>query len=214
MSNLFAAERAASATAVPVWTQPRRTAPFTSWHEALQDQGEPDCDVEPEVEPEEEERVDIDAVRAASIAQGYAAGLEAGRREADKERDALERLALGLQMLRPEPTQGLGAMIATTVERLVRQVMGEVDVDVGTLMDRAQAAAALIGEETRPTVLKLNPADISRLNSAELPVSIEADPTLAPGDLRLETGAGAIEDGASVRLERLRAALDRVAGSR
>lgn len=213
MSNLFAAERAAGATAVPVWTQPRRAAPFTSWHEALQDHGEPEGDVEPEAEPEEE-RVDLDAVRAASIAQGYAAGLEAGRREADKERDALERLALGLQMLRPEPTQGLGAMIATTVERLVRQVMGEVEVDVDTLMDRAQAAAAMIGEETRPTVLKLNPDDISRLNGAELPVSVEADPTLAPGDLRLETGAGAIEDGASVRLERLRAALDRVAGAR
>ena len=213
MSNLFAAERAASATAVPVWTQPRRTAPFTSWHEALHDPAEPDLDMGADVEPEEE-RVDIEAVRAAAIAQGYAAGLEAGRREADKERDALERLAMGLQMLRPEPTQGLGAMIATTVERLVRQVMGEVEVDVDTLMDRAQAAAALIGEETRPTVLKLNPEDLSRLNRAELPVSVEADPALAPGDLRLETGAGSVEDGPSVRLERLRCALDRVASTR
>ena len=97
MSNLFAAERAAGATAVPVWTQPRRAAPFTSCHEALQDHGEPDGDVEPEAEPEEE-RVDLDAVRAASIAQGYAAGLEAGRREADKERDALERLAEGCEV--------------------------------------------------------------------------------------------------------------------
>jgi flagellar assembly protein FliH len=213
MSNLFAADRVAGATAVPVWTQPRRTAPFTSWHEALQDSAEPDLDMEADAEPEEE-RVDIEAVRAAAIAQGYSAGLEVGRREADKEREALERLALGLQMLRPEPTQGLGAIISTTVERLVRQVMGEVQVDVDTLMDRAQAAAALIGEETRPTVLKLNPEDLSRLNSAELPVSVEADPALAPGDLRLETDGGSIEDGPSVRLERLRAALDRVASTR
>lgn len=213
MSNLFAADRVAGATAVPVWTQPRRAAPFTSWHEALHDQGEPDLDMEHEAEPEEE-RVDIEAVRAAAIAQGYAAGIEVGRREADKERDALERLAIGLQMLRPEPTQGLGAMIATTVERLVGQVMGEVQVDVDTLMDRAQAAAALIGEETRPTVLRLNPEDMSRLNSAELPVSVEADPTLAPGDLRLEMAGGSVEDGPSVRLERLRAALDRVASTR
>jgi flagellar assembly protein FliH len=213
MSNLFAAERAASATAVPVWTQPRRTAPFTSWHEVLHDQGEPDLDGQAEAEPEEE-RVDIEAVRAAAIAQGFSAGIEAGRREADKERDALQRLAIGLEMLRPEPTHGLGAMIAATVERLVRQVMGEVQVDVDTLMDRAQAAAALIGEETRPAVLRLNPDDMTRLGNADLPLLVEADATLAPGDLRLETGSGSVEDGPSVRLERLRAALDRVASAR
>ncbi len=211
MSNLFSADNVAGAMRVPVWTQPRSSAPFTAWGEAHNDPVGPDCG--PEAEPEAEQ-IDIEAVRAAAIAQGFSAGIEAGRREADKEREALQRLAIGLEMLRPEPTVGLGAMIATTVERLVREVMGEVEIDVDTLMDRAQAAAALIGEETRPVVLRLNPDDLSRLNNAELPVSVEADPTLAPGDLRLETGAGSIEDGPSVRLERLRVALDRVAGAR
>ncbi len=211
MSNLFSADNVAGAMRVPVWTQPRSSAPFTAWGEAHNDPIGSGC--EPEAEPEVEQ-VDIEAVRAAAIAQGFSAGIEAGRREADKEREALQRLAIGLEMLRPEPTIGLGAMIATTVERLVREVMGEVEIDIDTLMDRSQAAAALIGEETRPVVLKLNPDDLSRLNNAELPVSVEADPTLAPGDLRLETGAGSIEDGPSVRLERLRVALDRVAGTR
>ncbi|HLZ78526.1 MAG TPA: FliH/SctL family protein [Sphingomonas sp.] len=211
MSNLFSADNVAGAMRVPVWTQPRSSAPFTAWGEAHNDPIGPDC--EPEAEPQAEQ-VDIEAVRAAAIAQGFSAGIEAGRREADREREALQRLAIGLEMLRPEPTIGLGAMIATTVERLVREVMGEVIIDVDTLMDRAQAAAALIGEETRPAVLKLNPDDLNRLNNAELPVSVEADPTLAPGDLRLETGAGSIEDGPSVRLERLRVALDRIAGTR
>jgi len=212
MSNLFSADRVTGATRVPVWTQPRHSAPFTSWQEAHSEAPAPHVDMEPEIDTEE--LVDIEAVRAAAIAQGFAAGIEAGRREADKEREALQRLAIGLEMLRPEPTIGLGAMIATTVERLVREVMGEVEIDVDTLMDRAQAAAALIGEETRPAVLKLNPEDLVRLGNADLPVGVEADPTLAPGDLRLETGAGAIEDGPSVRLERLRVALDRIAGAR
>lgn len=211
MSNLFSADNMAGARRVPVWTQPRSAAPFTAWRDAPNDGDEPEDHVE--IEPEAEQ-IDIEAIRAAAIAQGFSAGIEAGRREADKEREALQRLALGLEMLRPEPTVGLGAMIATTVERLVREVMGEVEIDVDTLMDRAQAAAALIGEETRPVVLKLNPDDLSRLNRDELPVAVEADPTLAPGDLRLETGAGSIEDGPSVRLERLRVALDRVAGAR
>jgi flagellar assembly protein FliH len=209
MSNLFSAERMSGATRVPVWTQPRTAAPFTAWGEANNDIDEPELEGEPEVE-----QIDIEAVRAAAIAQGYAAGLETGRRESDKERDALQRLAIGLEMLRPEPTQGLGAMIAATVDRLVRQVMGEVTVDLDTLMDRAQAAAALIGDETRPAVLKLNPDDLARLDAADLPVVAEADVSLAPGDLRLETGAGSVEDGPSVRLERLRAALDRVASTR
>jgi flagellar assembly protein FliH len=212
MSNLFSADRMSGATRVPVWTQPRRSAPFTAWGEATNDDmdvPEPGAEVEPEVE-----QIDIEAVRAAAIAQGFSAGIEAGRREADKEREALQRLAIGLEMLRPEPTQGLGAMIATTVERLLRQVMGDVSVDVDTLMDRAQAAAALIGEETRPAVLKLNPDDLARLRGADLPVAAEPDATLAPGDLRLETGAGSIEDGPTVRLERLRSALERVASAR
>ena len=211
MSNLFSADNVAGATRVPVWTQPRSSAPFTAWGEAHNDPIGPDC--EPEAEPEAEQ-LDIEAVRAAAIAQGFSAGIEAGRREADKERDALQRLAIGLEMLRPEPTIGLGAMIATTVERLVREVMGEVEIDVDTLMDRAQAAAALIGEETRPAVLKLNPDDLARLGDAELPVSAESDASLAPGDLRLETSAGSVEDGPSVRLERLRGALDRIAAAR
>jgi flagellar assembly protein FliH len=82
------------------------------------------------------------------------------------------------------------------------------------LIDRAQAAAALIGDETRPSVLKLHPDDLARIESAELPIAAEADPTLSPGELRLETGTGSIEDGPGLRLERLRSALDRIAASR
>ncbi len=211
MSNLFSADRVAGATRVPVWTQPRRSAPFTAWGEAHNDPVDPDS--EPEAEPEVEQ-IDIEAVRAAAVAQGFAAGIEAGRREADKERDALQRLAIGLELLRPEPTHGLGAMIATTVERLVREVMGEVEVDRDTLLARARAAAAMIGEEARPSTLKLHPEDVARLEGADLPVEVEPDDSLAQGELRLETGSGCVEDGPSVRLERLRSALDRIAGAR
>lgn len=207
----------AGAQRVSVWTQPEAEgpAPFVAWGRALRQAFEPletDIAEEPEIEPEPP--VDIDAIRAEAMAQGFAAGIEAGRREADGERAALRTLADALDALRPEPTLGLGAMISAAVERLLVQVVGEVEVNRDTLMDRAQAAAALIGEETRASVLRLNPADLARLDGADLPVPFEADPTLEPGELRLVTGTGLIEDGPGLRLERLRAALDKVAAQR
>jgi flagellar assembly protein FliH len=206
----------AGAQRCSVWTQPDASAPapFVAWGQALRQAFQtPQDDMDmPEIEPEPQ--IDIEAIRAEAMAQGFAAGIEAGRREADVERAALRALASNLDVLKAEPTLGLGMMIAATVERLLHQVVGEVDVCRETLMDRAQAAAALIGDETRPAVLKLNPADLARLDGAELPVAAEADATLSPGELRLETANGSIEDSPGLRLERLRTALDRIAAAR
>lgn len=209
----------ANAERCSVWTKPNAAgpAPFVAWGQALREAFETPAenDVEmPEELFEPEPQIDIEAIRAEAMAQGFAAGIEAGRREANDERVALRVLASNLECLKAEPTMGLGMMIAATVERLLHQVVGEVEVCRETLMDRAQAAAALIGDETRPAVLKLNPDDLARLDGAELPVAAEADPMLQPGELRLETAGGAIEDGPGLRLERLRAALDRIAAAR
>jgi|GEM_PF-2551646 len=207
----------ANAERCSVWTKPDAggPAPFVAWGQALRQAFEaPQNDVEPEEQPEPEPQIDIEAIRAEAMAQGFAAGIEAGRREANDERVALRVLASNLESLKAEPTLGLGMMIAATVERLLHQVVGEVEVCRETLMDRAQAAAALIGDETKPAVLKLNPDDLARLDGAELPVHAEADPMLQPGELRLETAGGAIEDGPGLRLERLRASLDRISAQR
>lgn len=209
----------ANAERCSVWTKPNAVgpAPFVAWGQALREAFETPAenDIEmPEALFEPEPAIDIEAIRAEAMAQGFAAGIEAGRREANDEKVALRVLASNLESLKAEPTLGLGVMIAATVERLLHQVVGEVDVCRETLMDRAQAAAALIGDETKPAVLKLNPDDLARLDGAELPVHAEADAMLQPGELRLETAGGAIEDGPGLRLERLRAALDRIAAAR
>jgi flagellar assembly protein FliH len=209
----------AGAQRVSVWTQPDAGGPppFVAWGQALREAFEAPAenDVEmPEELFEPEPQIDVEAIRAEAMAQGFAAGIEAGRREANDERVALRVLASNLESLKAEPTMGLGMMIAATVERLLHQVVGEVEVCRETLMDRAQAAAALIGDETKPAVLKLNPDDLARLDGAELPVRAEGDAMLQPGELRLETAGGAIEDGPGLRLERLRAALDRIAAAR
>jgi len=150
--------------------------------------------------------------------EAYHRGLADGRRtveaEVAAERNAIAQLAEALQVLKPEPTLPLAMLLAETVDRLVRDVIGEVEIDGIRLLARAKAAAALIGEATQPARLKAHPEDAKILSEAQLEVEIEADPALLRGTVLLETADGWVEDGPGVRLDRLRAELDKVAATR
>lgn len=211
MSNLWAAAQVADAAAQPVWARPAEGGSFTPW--AL-DRGRIEAELAEIMPAPPSQPIDVTGIEAAA----YEAGLDAGRAEAAEivasERQALARLAAGLEALRPEPTGALAALLAETVDRLVRQIVGEVEIDRDILIARAEAAAALIGEETGPSMLRFNPADLARIADVALPVPVGADPRLAPGTLRLETASGWIEDGPEVRLERLRNALDAMGSGR
>jgi flagellar assembly protein FliH len=132
----------------------------------------------------------------------------------EEERSALARLAASLEALKPENSDGLAALLANTVKRLVTQIVGEVEINADTLQERVQAIAAMIAEETAPKRLRLHPTDAARLQGATLPLDMVADPMLAPGTIVLDTGSGWIEDGPHVRLEKLRAQLDRLGAPR
>lgn len=150
--------------------------------------------------------------------EAYLRGLADGRRtveaEIAAERNAIAQLAEALQVLKPEPTLPLAILLTETVDRLVREVVGEVEVDGIRLLARAKAAAALVGEATQPARLRLNPEDAALLADAALEVEIESDAALPRGTVLLETGEGWIEDGPAVRLDRLRAELDKAAATR
>lgn len=150
----------------------------------------------------------------ALIAQGYADGLNEGRRlamiELEEERTALHRLVAGVEHLNPQGSDGLAAMLANSVKRLVTQIVGEVEINTETLIERTQAVAAMIAEETAPARLRLHPTDVVRLQGAPIAVELVGDPMLAPGTIVLDTGTGWVEDGPHVRLEKLRAQLDRL----
>jgi flagellar assembly protein FliH len=144
----------------------------------------------------------------------YALGFQDGQRAAEEAlaeaRNAIARLAESLEVLRPEPSNALALLLAETVERMVRQIVGQVEVDGALLVARAEAAAALIGSETAPARLRVHPDDLQFFIGARIPVEIMADSHVERGGLKLETGQGWIEDGPSVRLDRLRAELDRL----
>ena len=212
MSDMSSAARFAGAAAVPVWTRPANSQfvpaandspKFSRWADADDDQGF-------HAAPASAGIGDAEAL----IAQGFAEGLAEGRRAVEAElaveRDSLARLAANLETLKPQLPDGLAAMLSASVKRLVAQIVGEVEIDSRTLADRTRAVATLIAEESAPARLRLHPDDIERLADANIAVEMLPDPTLAPGAILLETGSGWIEDGPRVRLDKLRAALDRL----
>jgi len=126
----------------------------------------------------------------------------------------LVRMAETLPALKAEPVLPLAVLLAETVDRLVKEIVGEVDIDGLKLLARAKAAAALVGEVTQPARLRVNPDDLALLAGADLSVAVEGDPDLPRGGVVLETAEGWIEDGPAVRLDRLRVELDKVAAAR
>jgi flagellar assembly protein FliH len=142
---------------------------------------------------------------------GFAKGFEEGRRTLEaqlaEERVALARLAAAMEAARPEPPAALATLIGETVGFLVRQIMGEVEVDADLLRRRAEAAAALVADEARPARMRLHPADLGRLADARIDLTLVPDATLSPGSVVVESRDGWIEDGPQVALERLQAQL-------
>jgi flagellar assembly protein FliH len=177
---------------------------------ALRGGDHPGAEIQEPREPEpvveaEEPAIDVDA-----LAQAF----EEGRRSAElvlaDEHAAVAKLAQALEALHPEPSAALAALLAETVDRLVRQIVGSVAVDGDLLAARARDAAALIGDELKPATLYVHPDDLPLLASASLPVGLAGAPELQRGTVKLECASGWIEDGPAVRLERLRIALDRM----
>jgi flagellar assembly protein FliH len=204
MSNLWPREHVGSASSVGSFAIDRSMPMFTPWGT----DGEAPRTANDTVDEEVEAKLDPAASHADSFAQGFDAGRRTAELEFAGERQAIARLAESLEMLRPEPTSALAALIAQTVERLVTQIIGSVEIDGTLLQQRAEIAATLIGEDTEPAKLRVHPDDMPLLEPARIPVAIVADESLRRGSIVLDTGTGWIEDGPAVRLERLRAALD------
>src|SRR3546814_7420016 len=79
----------------------------------------------------------------------------------------------------------------------LRQIAGEVEVDVALLEKRCLAIAACIEEEVGQPALHLHPHDIALMASKNLPVRLLADEEMLRGSVRLETSDGWVEDGRS-----------------
>ena len=125
-----------------------------------------------------------------------------------REREALAQLIRSAESLQPEPSGPLAAVLAESVIRLVRQIVGEVQIDPVMLKKRAESIAELVTAESGPARLRMNPDDMAMLDGVDLGLPMAPDHHLASGTIILETGEGWIEDGPHVRLAKLRSQLD------
>ena len=206
MSELWIGDAAATATRVPPWVRQGDVQQFRPW--AMENGTMVSAASHPDHDPI---RIhDAADLQAAAFTQGFEEGRRAVEEMVAEERTAIAQLAASLEVLKPQPSQALAMLLSETVERLVRQIMGTVEIDRDTLLDRAQKAAELIGEEAGPMRMRLHPDDLELLSNASIDTPLLADNSLLRGTIRLETDEGWIEDGPEARLERLRAALDQM----
>lgn len=159
---------------------------------------------------EEVALVDTVRLQAEAFSEGFNEGRRTVEMEVAAERQAIARLAEALEQYRPEPSQLLAEMLAETVDRLVRQIVGEVVIDRAMLETRVDHVAAIIADSAAPARMRLHPDDLDRLGGARMDLDLVADPALLPGSVIVETASGWIEDGPEVGIEKLRQALERM----
>lgn len=141
----------------------------------------------------------------------FARGLAEGQRIAEAaytaERHQLLALLANAEALQDEPSEELAQLIAETVERLVRQIVATAPIDAEWLREQAETAAALVADADKARTLWVHPDDAALLADCPLMLTVESDPAMVRGTVRLETSSGWIEHGRAVYLDELRAAL-------
>jgi flagellar assembly protein FliH len=145
------------------------------------------------------EAVDEDPV-ARAWSEGHAAGLTQAWAEAEARQQADEearaRIELALARLDSELTEALRARLFATVAALCEAAVAPLALDPERLAARAARASEMLARADDDKVLRLHPDDLA-LVAARLPedLSVEPDPSLERGALRLEAGSGGVEDG-------------------
>lgn len=213
MSDMWGTDLLGDAIPVGSWARPAASGQFTPWgggHPLRRASDRADFTPRGSAAPQEPESepFDLEALRAEAFAEGFERGRETIAMEMAGERAAVAQLIRAAEALQPENHGPLATILAETVTRLVRQVVGEVQIDLETLRARAEAVAELVTAEAGPSRLRMHPDDIARLAYCDLGVPIAPDHHLTPGTILLETAEGWIEDGPQVRLARLRSQLD------
>ena len=154
-------------------------------------------------EPESLDEIDLE--------DPFALGLAEGQRLAEAafvaERHQLLALLAGAEALQDEPSEELAQLIATTVERLVRQIVATAPIDAEWLQAQVETAAAMIADADKARTLWVHPNDAALLADCPLAMAVESDAAMMRGTVRIETSTGWIEHGRAVYLEELRAAL-------
>ena len=165
--------------------------------------------------PEQAEPIDpIEEAAREAFLQGFQEGERLTREAMDQDNVLGAELASAIALVSQSGEGALASMLSQTVIRLVTQIMGDVPVDQDVLKARCEAVAACIDSDDARAVLEVNPEDLPLLQMEQMGVALAANPDLPRGSVRLATAEGWVEDGPDVRLARLHALMDDMAGRR
>lgn len=164
---------------------------------------------EPAVDP-------IDAARASGHAEGYAEGLAAAAREFQAQAEAEARDGQMIDSIAQALSgrvdrQAMAEQLRQTVLMLVGKLVGEIGVDADRLAGRVEAAIDHLSDANEAAMLRVHPDDVALLDG-RLPQTVfpVGDADVERGGFVLETASTIVEDGPSLWLDQLAAAIDKV----
>jgi flagellar assembly protein FliH len=168
---------------------------------------EPVEESEPAVKP-------LDPV-ALAFTEGFSAGVDQARAEAAEKFEehvaARDELMLSFARIDRALEEELRLRLRETVAALCEQAIMPLTLDADLLMQRVERAAAMLARADDERVIRLHPDDLA-LVSTRLAQdwTVEADPTLERGAIRVEGLSGGVEDGPSTWRRAIAEALHQV----
>jgi len=148
---------------------------------------------------------------AAGYAEGHEAALTQARIDLARDQALLVHLADALGKATHIDRDAMAERLRATVLTLVRQIVGEIGVSANHLHERIDAASELLADSAESAILRMHAADIA-LVEGRLPRAVVAivDPAIERGGFLLESASTVVEDGPSLWLAELGAAIERV----
>jgi len=138
------------------------------------------------------------------VAEAFALGYENGRAEAATaaqaatDADEAARRKLELSLVRLDKTLGeeMRLRLRDTVAALCEAAIMPLALDEEALLQRIDKALAMLARADDERTIRLHPEDIRMISDRmRSDWNVEPDPTLARGELRVESHNGGIEDG-------------------
>ncbi len=137
----------------------------------------------------------------------YARGLSDGAKAAEErfaeEREALTKLVVHAESMRPQASEELAQLIGTTVAALVGQIVGDFEPDADWLQSKIRKASDLISDCDKAQKIWMHPDDIALLSADTVEYDLCADPAAERGSIRIACSDGWVEDSNSLYLEKL-----------
>lgn len=139
------------------------------------------------------------------VAEAFQEGLAEGRRQASdaaaheqaQTAQATRAIELAFAKFDDASAQLLQERLRDTVVAICQAMAGEIAVDPKRLALRVETAAAMLRRAHDARIVRLNPADLALVEGRLTPaLDLAPDPSLARGQLRVESEEGGVEDGA------------------